>query len=147
MCVHTQGEVAWLLPCRGREVSSIPPLAVSKKNPLGWGAPEHWAAFSQYLRECFEPTLFRALLRLWIHGWLGGVDWSCSITSITMWFSEKDCQLHASGLRMPCLAHLPFCFSPREVKLIPFPVFQGSVEIAADECKVLSACCHVRAVI
>lgn len=32
-----------------------------------------------------------------------------------------------------------FCFTPREVKLTPFPVFQGSVEIAADECKVLSA--------
>lgn len=150
MCVHSPGEVAWLLSCRGREVSSIPPCPGRVPDePPGMGshwtlscfltAPQQmlWAHLIQGFAEIVNPWL--------VVTWLGGLDWSCSITSITMRFLEKNCQLCASGLRLPCQV---FCFTPREVNLIPFPVFQGSVEIAAAaECKVLSACCHVHAVI
>ena len=66
---------------------------------------------------------------------------------MTMRYLDKDCQLHEPGLRMPCWAHQAFCFTPKEVKRIPFPAFPASVEIADDESKVISACCDVHAVI
>lgn len=63
------------------------------------------------------------------------MDWSCSVTSITMRFLEKYCELHASRLRMSCSAHQAFCFTPKEVKPTPFSMFQGSVEIAVRNTK------------
>lgn len=153
VCVYTQGEMAWLPSCRGREVSSIPPQAVPKMKPCD-GVPlnTELLAFLSNLSECFESTLLRTLLRLWMHGWwsptwLGGMHRRCSITSMTMRYLEEDCQLHEPGLRMPCCAHQVFCFTPKEVKWIPFPTFQPSIEIAAAESKVISACCDVHAVI
>lgn len=150
VCAYPRwGDLAAVLQREGGLLHSSP--ARVQHEALGWGAPEHWAALSQqpqwmlwtHLIEGFVDTVNAWL----VVTWLGGVDWSCSTTAITMRFLEKDCLLHASGLRMPCSAHQAFCFTPREVKRIPFPVLQGSIEIAADECKVLSACCHVHAVI
>lgn len=153
MCVYTWGEMAWLPSCRGREVSSILPQAVPKMKPYdGVLLNTRLLSLLGHLSECFEPTLLRALLRLWMHGWwsptwLGGVDRRCSITSMTMRYLEKDCYVHELELRLPCWAHQAFWFTPKEAKQILFPAFQASVEIADDESKAISACCDVHAVI